>query len=108
MPVAKCKANYSHGHFDLLPESVEKPLREILNKPVRGIDFVGIKANDAFATLFKQMGAEFALGPDIDMRVTMNLRDVKFEDALDMLCQLTDTTYQLRGTVYQIERRSFQ
>ena len=108
MPVAKCKANYTHGHFDLLPNSAELPLREILEKRVHGIDFIDVSAKDAFATFFKQIGAEYVLGSEIDARLTLNLRDVKFEDALDLLCQLTDTTYQLRGTVYQIERRSFQ
>ena len=108
LPLAKCTANYTHGHFDLLPDSEEKPIREVLDKPVHNIDFINIGATNAFATLFKQSGAEYVLGPNIDRRLTLNLRDAKFGDALDVLCQLTDTTYQLRGTVYQITRRSFE
>lgn len=108
LPLARCKANYTHGHFELLPDSVEKPSKETLEKRVHGIDFIDIEAKDAFKAFFKQIGAEYILGPNIDNRFTLLLRDAKFEDALDTVCQLTDTTYQLQSNVYKIERRSFQ
>ena len=108
LPLAKCKSDYTHGHFELVPESEERPLREVLRKPVHGIDFLDVDAKDAFSTFFKQIGAEYVLAPNIDQRFTLHLSDTSFENALDALCRLTHTTYQLRGTVYQIEPRSFQ
>jgi type II secretory pathway component GspD/PulD (secretin) len=108
LPLASCKANYTHGHFELMPELTEWPPGYLLGKTVHGIDFIEVSAKDAFSTFFHQVGANYVLDPDIDRRFTLHLSDTKFENTLDILCQMTNTTYQYHGDVFKIERRQFQ
>jgi hypothetical protein len=107
LPLTKCRLAYRRGRFDFIPKSEELLPGGLLDKRVAAADFLDTSAKDAFSTLFSQTGVQFVLGPDIDSRVTMRLQSRKLEQALDILCQATDTNYRWHGDVVQIERVRF-
>ncbi len=66
----------------------------------------GRPAGEVFAELFAQAKLDFVLNVAITRPVYLNLREVPFMRALQLLCEATQTRYSVREGVYYIEPKS--
>ncbi len=63
----------------------------------------GKDAREVFAELFTQVQLNFVLQVDLQRTVYLTLRDTPFTQALQLLCEATNTRYSVRNGVYYIE-----
>ena len=60
---------------------------------------------EALRLLFKNVNASYGVAPEVQGTVTVSLRNVPFETALQAILKQVDATYRVEGGVYQIIRR---
>lgn len=63
----------------------------------------GKDAREIFAELFHQSRHNFVLNVAIDRKVYLNLKEVPFFEALQLLCEATQTRFAVRNGIYYIE-----
>ncbi len=66
----------------------------------------GKDAREVFAELFQQAGKPFVLHVALERPIYLLLRDTPFLNALQMLCEATDTRFSVRDGVYLILPRT--
>jgi type II secretory pathway component GspD/PulD (secretin) len=70
------------------------------------IEFESTDAREALRTLFKMVGVSYAIQPEVQGTITVALRNVTFEVALQNVLRQVDATYRVEAGVYSIFRKS--
>lgn len=60
---------------------------------------------DALRALFKNVGVSYVIAPEVQGTVTVSLKDIPFETALQNILKQVDATYRVEGGVYSILKR---
>ena len=60
---------------------------------------------DALRALFKNVGISYVIAPDVQGQISVSLKDVPFETALQNILKQVDATYRVEGGVYSIIKR---
>lgn len=61
---------------------------------------------EALRALFKNVSVSYSIAPEVQGVVTVSLRSITFETALQNILRQVDATYRVEGGVYEIVRRS--
>ena len=69
---------------------------------IAALDYNQTDVREALRNLFKMSGVSYTIAPDIQGTVTLSLRNVPFDTALQNLTRQVDATYRIEGGVYQI------
>ncbi|MBC8065999.1 MAG: hypothetical protein H7Y17_14290, partial [Chlorobia bacterium] len=57
---------------------------------------------EALRALFKNVGVSYSIAPEVQGTVTVSLRNVTFEAALQNILKQVNATYRVEGGIYQI------
>jgi type II secretory pathway component GspD/PulD (secretin) len=60
---------------------------------------------EALRALFRNVNVSYSIAPEVQGTVTVSLRNVTFEAALQNILKQVDATYRVEGGVYQIIKR---
>jgi hypothetical protein len=73
------------------------------NIPTLELDQADVR--EALRALFKNVSVSYSIAPEVQGTVTVSLRNVTFEAALQNILKQVDATYRIEGGVYQIIKR---
>ena len=76
------------------------------NPNVAALEFQNADVREAIRQLFKMVGASFVIAPDVQGNVTVRLKNVPFDTALEQLVRQVDATYRMEGPIYSVVLRS--
>lgn len=72
---------------------------------VRSLEFQQTDVREALRQLFKEVGVSYTISAQVQGGVTVSMRNVPFDTALQNLTRQVDATYRIEGGVYQIVPR---
>ena len=72
------------------------------------VQFEQTDVRTALRQLFRNINVSYAISPNVQGVVTVDLRNVTFETALQNILRQVDATYRINAGVYQILRRQDQ
>ncbi len=72
---------------------------------ISSLDLDSVDVREALRALFKNVGVSYSIAPEVQGTVTVNLRNVTFEAAIQNILKQVDATYRIEGGVYQIIHR---
>ena len=70
------------------------------------VEFEKTDVREALRTLFKLVGISYTIAPEVQGEITMALKNVTFEVALQNTLRQVDATYRVEAGVYSIFRKS--
>ena len=73
------------------------------NIPSLELDSADVR--EALRALFKNVGVSYSIAPEVQGTVTVSLRNVTFEAALQNILKQVNATYRVEGGIYQIVLR---
>ncbi len=74
-------------------------------KIIPSLEYEQADVREALKALFRTVGVSYAIAPEVQGTVTLSLKNVSFETALQNITRQVDATYRIEGGVYQIVRR---
>jgi type II secretory pathway component GspD/PulD (secretin) len=75
------------------------------NKIIPSMDYRQADVREALRALFRLVNGSYTAASDVQGTVTLSLKNVTFETALQNLTRQIDATYHIEGGVYQIIHR---
>src|SRR4051794_14854354 len=75
------------------------------NQIIPSLDLDAVDVREALRALFKSVGVSYSIAPEVQGSVTVNLKNVRFDTALQNILKQCDATYRVEGGVYQIIKR---
>ena len=81
---------------------------DVSGKNISSLDYESADVREALRALFKNVGVSYTIASDVQGLVTVHLRNVPFETALQQITRQVDATYRIEGGVYQIVKREDQ
>src|SRR5579862_6327541 len=75
------------------------------NQIIPSLDLDSVDVREALRALFKSVGVSYSIAPEVQGTVTVNLKNVRFDTALQNILKLVDSTYRVEAGVYQIIKR---
>ncbi|RYG25106.1 hypothetical protein EON82_08335, partial [bacterium] len=72
---------------------------------ISSLEFEQTDVREALRALFKNVGVSYTIAPEVQGTITVSLKNVPFETALQNITRQVDATYRIEGGVYQIVRR---
>src|SRR5579862_1151883 len=75
------------------------------NQVIPSLDLDAIDVREALRALFKGIDVSYSIAPEVQGSVTVNLKNVRFDTALQNILKQCDATYRVEGGVYQIIKR---
>ena len=72
---------------------------------IASLEFQSTDVREALRALFKNVGVSYTIAPDVQGTITVSLKNVPFETALQNITRQVEATYRIEGGVYQIVRR---
>src|SRR3954462_12962113 len=72
---------------------------------IPSLDLDAVDVREALRALFKSVGVSYSIAPEVQGTVTVNLKNVRFDTALQNILKQVDSTYRVEGGVYQIIKR---
>ncbi|HVT11159.1 MAG TPA: hypothetical protein VHE55_02750 [Fimbriimonadaceae bacterium] len=85
--------------------SVAKAQTDPATQIIPSLDFDSVDVREALRALFKSVGVSYSIAPEVQGTVTVNLKNVRFDTALQNILKQVDATYRVEGGVYQIIHR---
>jgi type II secretory pathway component GspD/PulD (secretin) len=76
-----------------------------LNKIVPSLDYQQADVREAIRALFRTVNASYTIAPDVQGTITVSLKGVTFENALQNITRQVDATYHIEGGVVNIIHR---
>ena len=74
-------------------------------KNIASLEFEQTDVREALRALFKNVGVSYTIAPEVQGTITVSLKNVPFETALQNITRQVDATYRIEGGVYQIVKR---
>lgn len=78
---------------------------DISQKTIPSLELNQADVREAVRALFKNVSISYLVAPEVQGTVTVSLKNVSFETALQNLLRQVDATYRVEGGVYEIVRR---
>src|SRR5579862_508513 len=75
------------------------------NQIIPSLDLDSVDVREALRALFKSVGVSYSIAPEVQGTVTVNLKNVRFDTALQNILKQADATYRVEAGVYQIIKR---
>jgi type II secretory pathway component GspD/PulD (secretin) len=82
------------------------PVRAFAQDPsqqiIPSLELDSADVREALRALFKNVGVSYSIAPEVQGTVTVSLRNVTFEAALQNILKQVNATYRVEGGIYQI------
>jgi hypothetical protein len=78
---------------------------DVANTIIPALDLEQADVRDALRALFRNVRISYSIAPDVQGTVTVSLRNVTFETALQNILRQVDATFRVEAGVYQILKR---
>jgi type II secretory pathway component GspD/PulD (secretin) len=78
---------------------------DISQKMIPSMELNQADVREAVRALFKNVGASYMVAPEVQGMVTVSLKNVSFETALQNILRQVDGTYRVEAGVFEIVRR---
>ncbi len=78
------------------------------SKVISSLEFQQADVREVLRSLFKEADASYSVAPDVQGTVTVSLKHVNFETALQNIVRQVDATYRVTGGVYEIIKRPIE
>ena len=75
-------------------------------KVIPSLDLQQADVREAIRALFKNISVSYSIAPEVQGTVTVSLKNVSFETALQNILRQVDATYRVEGGVYEVVRRT--
>ena len=72
---------------------------------IPSLDLDSVDVREALRALFKSVGVSYSIAPEVQGTVTVNLKNVRFDTALQNILKQVDATWRVEAGVYQIIKR---
>src|ERR1044072_4814406 len=72
---------------------------------IPSLDFDSVDVREALRALFKSVNVSYSIAPEVQGTVTVNLKQVRFDTALQNILKQVDATYRVEGGAFQIIKR---
>ncbi len=79
--------------------------QDVSGQIIPSLEFEQADVREALRSLFRSVGVSYTIAPEVQGTVTVSLKNVTFETALQNITRQVDATYRVEGGVYQIVRR---
>jgi uncharacterized membrane protein YgcG len=78
---------------------------DITQKEISSLDLNQADVREGVRALFKNLNVSYSIDPEVQGPVTVNLKNVKFETALQNILRQVDATYRIEAGVYVIVKK---
>ena len=78
---------------------------DISQKNIPSMELDQADVREALRALFKNVNVSYSIAPEVQGSVTVSLKNVTFEAALQNVLRQVDATYRVEGGVYEIIKR---
>jgi hypothetical protein len=79
--------------------------QDVSNQIIPSLEFEQADVREALRSLFRSVGVSYSIAPEVQGTVTVSLKSVTFETALQNITRQVDATYRVEAGIYQIVRR---
>ncbi len=81
---------------------VKANAQDIGGTVIPSLELDSADVREALRALFKNVGVSYSIAPEVQGTVTVSLRNVTFEAALQNILKQVNATYRVEGGIYQI------
>ena len=92
------------GAFPAQALAQDDPSQQI----IASLEYEQADVREALRALFKNVGVSYTIAPEVQGTITVSLKNVTFETALQNITRQVDATYRIEGGIYQIVRREIE
>jgi len=85
--------------------SVASAQEDVSQKQIPSLELEQADVREALRALFKNVNVSYSIAPEVQGPVTVSLKNVTFEAALQNVLRQVDATYRVEGGVYEIVKR---
>lgn len=78
---------------------------DVSQKIIPTLEYQAADVREALRALFRIVGVSYSIAPEVQGPITVSLKNVTFETALQNVLRQVDATYRVEGGVYQIIKR---
>ena len=79
---------------------------DVSQKQIPSLELEQADVREALRALFKNVNVSYSIAPEIQGSVTVSLKNVSFETALQHVLRQVDATYRVEGGIYEIVKRT--
>ena len=79
--------------------------QDVGNQIIPTLELDSADVREALRALFKNVGVSYSIAPEVQGLVTVSLRNVTFEAALQNILKQVNATYRVEGGIYQIVQK---
>jgi len=79
---------------------------DISQKQISSLELDQADVREGLRALFKNVNVSYSIAPEVQGSVTVSLKNVSFDTALQNMLRQVDATYRIEGGVYEIVKRS--
>lgn len=79
---------------------------DISQKTIPSLELDQADVREALRALFKNVNVSYSIAPEVQGTVTVSLKNVSFDLALQNILRQIDATYRVEGGVYEIVKRA--
>src|SRR5580700_6495592 len=79
---------------------------DISQHQIPSLELEQADVREALRALFKNVNVSYSIAPEVQGPVTVSLKNVTFETALQNVLRQVDATYRVEGGVYEIVKRT--
>ena len=102
----KLAMSVAFGMFLLVAmPSVASAQEDISQKQIPSLELEQADVREALRALFKNVNVSYSIAPEVQGTVTVSLKNVTFETALQNVLRQVDSTYRVEAGVYEIVKR---
>ncbi len=91
--------------FTLAPVKSYAQQQDPANQIIPSLELEQADVREAIKILFRNLNVSYSIAPEVQGTVTVSLRNVPFETALQNILKQVNATYRVEGGVYQIIAR---
>ena len=81
---------------------VKAMAQDVGGQIIPSLELDSADVREALRALFKNVGVSYSIAPEVQGTVTVSLRNVTFEAALQNILKQVNATYRVEGGIYQI------
>jgi len=86
--------------------SVASAQEDISQKQISSLELEQADVREALRALFKNVNVSYSIAPEVQGPITVSLKNVTFETALQNVLRQVDATYRIEAGVYEIVKKA--
>ena len=91
--------------FGAMP-SIASAQEDVTQKQIASLELEQADVREALRALFKNVNVSYSIAPEVQGPITVSLKNVTFETALQNVLRQVDATYRVEAGVYEIVKKA--